>query len=241
MSGSLASLPLPRLAPLVSLHRLVVRADFVSRAALEEARKNAKKRELLGDEMQTGEVAPKEETLMERIARRRREAATAGLRDETNFPSLGGAKASRKPASSSSKASPWDLSKVEIAEEELEAARAPKLEGEGDTGLGLKATLLPGTKPIETSEELDSALKAIAGVSDLVHRCVLPHASFYRRWGAAPTPPPSCRRQKNCHRPAHGCFAGRHAPPGVLLGGCRVCPGLGSSLPVAACGALSWL
>lgn len=104
---------------------------------------------------------------------RRKQEEAARLRDPSLFPSLGGKKMEPKKKTGDI----WQLDSVHISEAELEAARPPKLEGEGDEGLGLKVVLQPGSRIVDDGEELDKILKNIAGVSVL---CVvlIPRASF---------------------------------------------------------------
>ena len=122
---------------------------------------------------------------------RRKQEEAARLRDPSLFPSLGGKKTEPKKKA----ADIWQLDSVHISEAELEAARPPKLEGEGDEALGLKVVLQPGSRVIEDGEELDKVLKSIAGVSVRVCAvCVPLFASFISSGSSFSRCPSSCRR-----------------------------------------------
>lgn len=121
---------------------------------------------------------------------RRKQEESARLRDPSLFPSLGGKKVEPKKKTGDI----WQLDSVVITEAELEAARPPKLEGEGDEGLGLKVVLQPGSRVVDDGEELDKVLKNIAGVR-LACVCLLfPRASFISSGSTFPRCPSSCRR-----------------------------------------------
>ncbi len=183
----------------------------VCRAALTQARINAKKRTLLGDAASaTAEPVP--QSFQERALLRRKREEAARLKDPSLFPSLGGKKMEPKKKTGDI----WQLDSVHISEAELEAARPPKLEGEGDEGLGLKVVLQPGTRIVDDGEQLDKILKDIAGVSSPCGVVCFAHASFISSGSGFSRCPSSCRRHIHwtCAR-AHTC--GANSLAGVLL------------------------